>query len=349
MCRSSEIGGICCTGQWSGTVAVDEAGGHLHNAIIWMDARGAPYVSKITGGLVAIDGYGLDKVWAWVRRTGGIPTHSGKDSIAHILFLRDRHRDIYDRTHKFLEPKDYINLRLTGSFATSVDSITLHWVTDNRDLLNVDYDDRLLKLATLDRRKLPDIRQSTEVLGPILPQVAAGIGAWRPCTDRDGIAGLAGHSRRLGRGGRLRAAPLYRHIVLAELPPALQKDRPRPQHGGAAVGLAGQVFSGQRARTGRGLSDLSAPQPSFFPTTNWATVLWRKTCFRCWIAWSIRRRRAAMDCSSRPGCNGERTPVDDSTLRGGFHNMSLQTTRADMIRVGLRGRRLQHALVADLC
>ena len=259
----SEIGGICCTGQWSGTVAVDEAGAPLRNAIIWMDARGAPYVSKITGGLVAMDGYGLDKVWAWVRRTGGIPTHSGKDSIAHILFLRDQHRNIYDRTHKFLEPKDYINLRLTGSFATSVDSITLHWVTDNRDLLNVNYDDRLLKLATLDRRKLPDIRQSTEVLGPILPQVAAGAWAWRPCTDRDGIAGLAGHSRRLGRGGRLRAAPLYRHIVLAELPSALQKDGPGPQHGGAAVGLAGQIFPGQRARTGRGLSDLSAPSHPF--------------------------------------------------------------------------------------
>jgi xylulokinase len=33
-----------------------------------------------------------------------------------------------------------------------------------------------------------------------------------------------------------------------------------------------------------------------------------------------------------PWLNGERTPVDDRTVRGGFHNLSLATTQADLIR-----------------
>ena len=33
----------------------------------------------------------------------------------------------------FLEPKDYVNLRLTGRVAATYDSIALHWLTDNRD------------------------------------------------------------------------------------------------------------------------------------------------------------------------------------------------------------------------
>ncbi|UCF83915.1 MAG: xylulose kinase, partial [Desulfobacteraceae bacterium] len=36
-----DIVAVCCTTQWSGTVAVDRQGNHLMNAIIWMDSRGS--------------------------------------------------------------------------------------------------------------------------------------------------------------------------------------------------------------------------------------------------------------------------------------------------------------------
>ena len=38
-----------------------------------------------------------------------------------------------------------------------------------------------------------------------------------------------------------------------------------------------------------------------------------------------------------PWLNGERTPVDDHRLRGGWHNLSLRTTRADLVRAVLEG------------
>ena len=47
----------------------------------------------------------------WIRLTGGVPTHSGKDPIAHILFIKNERPEIYRKTCKFLEPKDYLNLR----------------------------------------------------------------------------------------------------------------------------------------------------------------------------------------------------------------------------------------------
>jgi xylulokinase len=85
---AAKIAVIGCTSQWSGTVAVDREGRHLMNAIIWMDARGAPYVHQITGGFPTIEGYGLGRLITWVRRSGGIPVRSGKDPIAHILFIK---------------------------------------------------------------------------------------------------------------------------------------------------------------------------------------------------------------------------------------------------------------------
>ena len=38
-----------------------------------------------------------------------------------------------------------------------------------------------------------------------------------------------------------------------------------------------------------------------------------------------------------PWLNGERTPVDDHTIRGGFHNLSLANTRSDMVRAVYEG------------
>ena len=38
-----------------------------------------------------------------------------------------------------------------------------------------------------------------------------------------------------------------------------------------------------------------------------------------------------------PWLNGERSPVDDHTIRGGFHNLSLATTRAQMVRAVFEG------------
>ena len=38
-----------------------------------------------------------------------------------------------------------------------------------------------------------------------------------------------------------------------------------------------------------------------------------------------------------PWLNGERSPVDDHTVRGGFHNLSLSTTRDQMVRAVFEG------------
>ena len=108
------VAAVACTAQWSGTVAVDERGQPIRDAIIWMDSRGAPYAQRITGGVVRVQGYGVVKLARWLRVTAGIPSRSGKDPIAHILWLKHEEPETYQRAHMFLEPKDWLNARLTG-------------------------------------------------------------------------------------------------------------------------------------------------------------------------------------------------------------------------------------------
>ena len=67
------IAGICCTGQWSSTVALDAKGTALGNAILWMDSRGAPAIADLIRGRPSLQGYALCKLLPWIRKAGGVP------------------------------------------------------------------------------------------------------------------------------------------------------------------------------------------------------------------------------------------------------------------------------------
>ena len=171
-----DIAAVSVTTQWSGTVPVDARGDHLMNAIIWMDCRGSEALRDSWKSPLKIAGFPPLMALTWLKYTGGIPTMSGKDPLAHILWLKRECPEVYRRTCKFLEPKDYINLRLTGRFAATFDSVLLHWVTDNRDPSRVTYHPRLLEMTGIERSKLPDLIRAVDVLGPLKKEVARELG-----------------------------------------------------------------------------------------------------------------------------------------------------------------------------
>ena len=102
-----DIVAIGCDSQWSVVVPVDEHAEPLMRAVHWMDTRGGPHNCKITAGFPSIQGYGMFKLLKWIKLTGLAPTHSGMDSLGHVLFIKHERPEIYAKTHKFLEPMDY--------------------------------------------------------------------------------------------------------------------------------------------------------------------------------------------------------------------------------------------------
>src|ERR1043165_9511413 len=141
----SNVIAVCCSTQGEGTIAVDQAGNALGNAILWMDMRGASHLRKQIGGWINIDGAGVSNILRFVRLTGGMPSMTGKDPSAHMLLIRDAMPEIYARTHKFLNVLDYLNLRLTGEFVATYDSILTSCVTDNRNPNSIQYNDSLIR------------------------------------------------------------------------------------------------------------------------------------------------------------------------------------------------------------
>jgi len=340
-----DIVGVGCTSQWSGTVPIDEGGIAIGPAITWMDSRGASAVRETVRGALNVQGYAASKLARWVRRTGGIPSLSGKDPVGHIHFLRQQRPDVYAAAAVFLEPVDYLGLRLTGLARASHDSITLHWVTDNRDINAVAYDDSLMGLAGLERTKLPELVPTGTVLGGLAPEAAAELGLLPGTPVVAGTGDL--HSAAVGSGA---VADFDGHLYIGtsswiscHVP--FKKTDALTNIASFPSGIPGRYLVADEHETGGAcltwLRDnvlfpddplssppAAAPPPDFFGTLND-------------VASSV--PVGSHGVMFTPWLNGERSPVDDHTIRGGFHNISLSSTRADMVRAVFEGVALNSA------
>ncbi len=306
------------------------------NALVWLDSRGSPYIDAITGGPLKIQGYDPRKLLRWIRLTGGAPSRSGKDSIAHILYIKNRLPDVYQRTYTFLEPKDYLNLRFTGIFAASGDSITLHWVTDNRHIDHICYDDRLIWLSTIERDKFPDLVQAASILGSIKKEVAHELGlspsvkvisgmpdVQAAAVGSGAVADFAAHLY-IGTSSWLTCHVPFKKTLLSKNIASLPSSIPgryfvanEQESAGACLKfLRDNLFFPQDA-----ISDAPAPHDFYQRLDGLAAEASPGSGGLLFLPWLY----------------GERTPVDDPLIRGGFVNLSLETTRAEIVRAVLEG------------
>jgi len=322
---------VCCSSTFSSTVVVDQDGRHLMNALTWMDSRGAPHVRRLMRGLININGYGLSNVLRWVPRAGGAPTLSGKDDIAHLLYVRHELPEVYQRAHKFLSSKDYFNLRLSGQYAASPDSATLFWATDNRDIHNVHYCDGLIKRLGFHGDKLPPIKPSTEVLGPLLPEVAKALGLPRDLPVVVGSPDL--QSACIGSG----AVEDYEgHIyvgtsswVLCHVP--FKKTDMFHSIASLPSAIPGRYFAANEQDLAGGCRTFLIEKLLFHQNALQAALPPEDVHQRL-DAIMEQVPAGSHKLIFTPWLNGERTPVDCETLRGSLHNISLNTTTDHIIR-----------------
>lgn len=327
---------VACSSTYSTTVAVNGEGKALGPALTWMDSRGAPYVAERMRGLVSVQGYGVRNVLRWVPKTGGGPTLSGKDDIAHVLWWQRERPEIYREAATFLGSKDYLNLRLTGRTAASFDSAALFWCTDNRNPKKIRYDDGLVRALGIDRAKLPPLRPATEVLGPLRPDVADTIGLPRNIPVIVGSPDL--QSACVGSGAvRDFEAHLYvgtSSWLLCHVP--FKKTDVLHSIASLPAAIPGRYIAANEQDTAGGALDFLVhkvlfPQDELRPAAPPEDIYERLDA----LANSV--PTGSNGVLFTPWLNGEKSPSDDATLRGGFHNLSLSSTAADMTRAVYEG------------
>jgi xylulokinase len=327
---------VCCSTQGEGTVAVDKDGKALGNAILWMDMRGASHLRKQIGGLINIDGAGVTNVLRFVRSTGGMPSMTGKDPAAHMLFIRDTMPEVYARTYKFLNVLDYMNLRLTGEFVASFDSIVTSWVTDNRNPDSIQYNDSLIRILGIDREKLPDIVACTKVIGTLRRDVAGALGL---SSDVKVAAGAIDNTAAAIGAGAVQDFLPHLYIgtsswIAAHVP--FKKTDVASSMASIPCAMPGRyLLTALQATAGGNLTFLRD------------NILYHKDellqeadvpdIFKVLDQIADRVPAGANGVIYTPWIWGERAPVDDRTLRAGLYNLSLNNTREDIIRAFLEG------------
>jgi xylulokinase len=252
-----------------------------------------------------------------------------------MAFIQEKWPAIYDQTYKFLNALDYMNMRLTGRFVATADSILTSWVTDNRDANCIRYDRKLVAQSGIDIEKLPEIVRCTDILGPLCPSAAAELGLPQ---DTPVVAGAVDNSAAAIGSGAVRDGEAHLYIgtsswIEAHVP--FKKTDVSAQIASVPCAISGRYLAvAMQSSAGSNLSfllDKILCYPDDFghgkPADAYAIL--------DSIAASV--PVGARGLLYTPWLFGERSPVDDSSLRAGLLNMSLRHSREDMIRAFLEG------------
>jgi xylulokinase len=320
---------VAVTGQWASTVPVDEAGRPVDECVLWSDTRGAPYSRRLVGGPVA--GYAPRPLATWLRRSGGIPTPSGADPVGHLLFWQHERPDVLARARWLLEPVDYLTMRFTGVPAATFASMTGAWLTDNRDLGRLAYDDVLVRAAGVDASLLPPLVPTGSVVGPVQAGVAEQLGIPATAVAVTGLPDL--HSAAVGAGAVGLGQP---HVSIGTTAwisapvPRKKTDVLRQQASVPGLDNASYLLVNNQESAGRNLQwwhDTIAPDQPYETLLDEAGT----------------SPPGAGGVMFTPWLTGERSPVDDRDARAGFHGVGESVTRGHLTRAVLEGVALNAA------
>ena len=314
----SRIAAIGLSAQMCGVVPVDAEGNALHPALIWLDTRSADIAREIMGGWLRVAGYGPLKLARWLRLTGGAPNLSGKDAISKIVWLRRNRPALWPRISKLLDVKDYILARCTGRFVTSFDCAHLTWLFDARPRRKC-WSPVLLNSIGLDPALLPEIGGASEVAGGLTAKAAAVLGLSPGTLVAVGAGDVAAAA--IGAGN--------------------------PEHGSLHLYLGTSAWLAARIPRSRVDVLTSIGSLCFADGQDYLLIATQENAGAC-ISWGLKLLGLAdndfggFEAAARrftpsagaamffPWLSGERVPVDNPHIRGGFANLSLRSGRDEI-------------------
>jgi len=159
----SEIKALGFSAQGETLFFLDSNGHPLRNAIVWMDNRAQKEARDLK------ERFGDEECF---RVTGQVSFEPCWPA-SKILWVKNNEPEIFSKTAKVMLIEDYFIYRLTGEFVSegSLLTSTTYW-----DITSKEYWDEMLEYLGINRSQLPEIRESGEVVGGILDDVAKELG-----------------------------------------------------------------------------------------------------------------------------------------------------------------------------
>lgn len=159
---AADVAAVSFSAQMMGCLPVDAKGAALRPSIIWADLRSGKQAALLE------DELGMERVY---RITGH--RISSSYSATKLRWIRDNEPDVYNRTFKMLQTKDFIVQRLTGKFVTDYSDAC---GTNLFDIEHKSWSTEIANAVGIDITMLPDPLPSTERVGSVSAEAARATG-----------------------------------------------------------------------------------------------------------------------------------------------------------------------------
>ena len=301
------VKGIGLSGQMHGAVLLDAAGAVLRPAILWNDGRSAAECVE------------LETAFPRLRAVAGNIAFPGFTA-PKLLWVRRHEPDIFARTAKVLLPKAYVGYRLTGEMVEEMsDASGTLWL----DVGKRDWSDEALAATGLDRSHMPRLVEGSDAAGRIKPELAARWGMSTPPV----LAGGAGDNAAGAIGlGAIHAGNAFVSLgTSGVLWAATDRFAPNPE---SSVHAFCHAIPATWHQMGVILSAASA-------LGWWSNVA--KVAPGDLLAPLGEVPLAPSPVTFLPYLSGERTPHNDTTIRGAFIGLDHDASQATLTQAVLEG------------
>ena len=320
----SDIGIVAVTSQYTSTTAVDAQGRPLGNTVMWMDGRGRHhYKPEFTPEQRA----------RWIDVHGLMPY--GNCDVGHVAVIRHQWPDAYHAAAAMLEPMDLLSARLTGHVTATQNTMFPMLSVDNRTWGLTEYSDELLGMSGMPADKLPPLVPLGEPRGTVTAEAAAHLGvsptALVTGATIDSVTSAVGTGAIDDSGCGLIIGTTA--VMVTHLP----SKRHDIEHGltSAPSPLPDQWFLVAENGIGGKALDVFVNQMVYADDGLGHAV--HEGSYE-----AVLEAAASAPCGSNgvlflPWLVGSMAPGHERNMRGGFVNIGLATTRADMARSVLEG------------
>lgn len=304
----TKVCGISFGGQMHGLVTLDEDDNILRPAILWNDGRSeeeSKYLNEVIGkeklskycGNIAFAGFTAPK----------------------LLWMKKHEPESFRRISKIMLPKDYLAYRFTGVFSTDVSdaSGTLFFDVEHKC-----WSKEMMDVCDLHIGQLPDIYESYEVTGTILPTVAKELGL---SEDVKVIAGAGDNAAAAIGTGTIGEGSCN-----------------------ISLGTSGTIFISSNSYQVDEHNALHSFAHANGHYHLMGCMLSAASCNKWWmedilktIDFEKEQENLKEDGKNQvyflPYLMGERSPHNDASARGAFINLSMDTTREEMTQAVFEG------------
>ena len=306
----AQVAGIGCGGQMHGLVVLDKDDNVIRPAILWNDGRTAAQVDYLNGVI------GKDKLSELTANIAFAGFTAPK-----ILWMQENEPENFAKIAKIMLPKDYINYILTGVHCCDYSDASGMLLLD---VQNKCWSAEMLKICGITEAQMPGLYESYEVVGTVLPEVAAALG-------------IPSEAKVVAGAGDNAAAAVGTGVVGA---------------GGCniSLGTSGTVFISSDKF---GVDPNNALHAFAHADGGWHLMGCMLSAASCnkWLCDEILKTTdyAAEQVDITPdklGENhvyflpylmGERSPINDTNARGTFIGMTMDTSRSDLVQAVLEG------------